>query len=96
MSDEPTRVTDAEATEAARVLRKIEDLELTGDDIESSSFEIVRKRLERWVQERSGICSLQGYQDEVFKNRAEEALLDLDTENHNKWMRLVRTEEKTA
>ena len=88
--NEPTRVTNEEAAEAARVLRKIEELQLLGDDRESWALKSTRGRLERWVMNKSGISSLQGYQDEVFKNRAEEALLDLDTEEHRKWARLVR------
>lgn len=90
MSDEFSRVTDKEAAEAARVLKKIEDLELLGDDRESWALGSTRKRLERWVQSKSGVSSLQGFQDEVFKERAEEALLDEDQEKHEKWKRLVR------
>lgn len=85
-----SRVTDEEAAEAARVLRKIEDLELLGDDRECAALEDVRQRLERWVENKTGILSLQGFQDEVFKERAADALLDQDQEKHDKWMALVR------
>lgn len=91
MSDEITRVTNEEVAEAARVLKKIEDLDIYGgDDAEDEGFRAVRKRLESWLENKTGILSLQGYQDEVFKERAEEALLDEDPEKHEKWKRLVR------
>ncbi len=92
MSDyrELSRVTNEEAAEAARVLKKIEDLELIGDDRESWALLSTRKRLDAWVKNKDGILSLQGFQDEVFKERAEEALLDKDQEKHEKWKRLAQ------
>lgn len=90
MSNELSRVTNEEAAEAARVLKKIEALDLIGDDREAHELKSTRKRLEDWVKNKSGILSLQGFQDEVFKERAEEALLDEDQEKHEKWKSLVR------
>ena len=53
---------------------EIEDLDVYGgDDAEDEGLRYVRRRLERWLENKSGILSLQGFQDEVFKERAEEA-----------------------
>lgn len=84
-----TRLTNEEVAEAARVLKKIEDLELMCDDIEVSSLVGTRKRLDKWLKNKEGILSLQGFQDEVFKERAEDALLDEDKEKHEMWKRLA-------
>lgn len=97
MNDEPTRMTNEEVAEAARVLKKIEDLDVYGgDDAEEEALRGVRKKLERWLKNKSGILSLQDWQDEVFRERAEEALLDGDTEKHEKWKRLVRSTGETT
>lgn len=84
-----TRLTNEEVAEAARVLKKIEDLELMCDDIEVSSLVGTRKRLDKWLKSKEGILSLQGFQDEVFKERAADALLDEDQEKHELWKRLA-------
>lgn len=89
-----SRVTDEEAAEAARVLRKIEELDLLGDTKESWALTSTRKRLEQWVENKTGILSLQGFQDEEFKERASDALLDEDQAKHDKWMALVRPEAR--
>lgn len=90
MSDELSRVTNEEAEEAARVLKKIEDLDLLRDDREAWALKSTRQQLESWVKNKTGILSLQGFQDETFKERAEEALLDEDQDKHEKWKSLVR------
>mgnify|MGYP001564594889 CR=1 FL=1 len=86
MSDELTRVTNEEAAEAARILSKIEKLELLNDDRESWALTSTQRQLARW----SSGDSFQKYQDAVFIERAKDALLDQDQAKHEKWMRLVR------
>lgn len=80
-----SRVTNEEAAEAARILKKIEDLELMCDDREVSGLKSTRKRLDAWVKHKNGILSLQVFQDEVFEERAEDALADGNKAAHAKW-----------